>query len=323
MRALPPTVNSPSHAPRLTDGPSRSLMRPHPAGQRAPFAQYPALPDPRRHRPMDLTDQIVERVLARLYHAPAPAAAGLLPCALPPPGSPRRAGVLEALDRPPVSSEPRGRQLARWIDHTLLRPEAGREAIERLCQEARAYGFATVCVHPSWVGFCAERLGGSPVGVCAVVGFPSGATTPSVKAFETREVVAAGACEIDMVAHLGRLRDHAWLATRDDVAAVVEAAGGRPVKVILETGLLTEEEKIAGAIIAREAGAAFVKTSTGFGPGGATIEDVCLLRRVIGPAMGLKAAGGIRTAEAGRSLLRAGATRLGCSGSVALIEADR
>ena len=211
------------------------------------------------------------------------------------------------------------RDLAARIDHTLLLPGATAAEVRALCDEARRFGFAAVCVTSSRVALAAACLRGSGVLVAAVVGFPHGSALAEAKACEARLAVRLGAGEIDMVANLGALADGDWAAVHDDVRAVVDAAGGRPVKVILETGALTQEQKIAGAVLARLAGAAFVKTSTGFGPGGATVVDVRLLRRVVGPAMGVKASGGIRTAAQARALLDAGATRIGTSSGVEMV----
>lgn len=202
-----------------------------------------------------------------------------------------------------------------------MRPDATEAEIVELCREARQYGFATVCVNPSFVSLCARELEGSPVKVCTVVGFPLGATTTAAKAFEAREAVDAGADEIDMVIAIGRLRagDQAYVAK--DIEAVVEASQGRPVKVILETALLGDEEKIAGCEIAKAAGAAYVKTSTGFAAEGAKLADVALMRRAVGPDFGIKAAGGIRDAAFANELIEAGATRIGASASVAIVQA--
>lgn len=210
--------------------------------------------------------------------------------------------------------------LARHIDHTLLKPTATRDQIEKLCAEARQYHFASVCVNPTWVSLCADLLQGSGVPVCTVVGFPLGATTPEAKAAETARAVHQGAREIDMVINIGRLKSREYDAVRDDIAAVVQAAEQAYVKVIIETCYLTDEEKIQACILSMEARAHFVKTSTGFGPKGATPGDVALMRRVVGPVMGVKAAGGIRGTEAARKMIEAGASRLGASASVAIVE---
>ena len=209
--------------------------------------------------------------------------------------------------------------LAGYIDHTLLKPEATEADILRLCREAIHYRFKTVCVNPAYVRTACAALQGSPVGVCTVIGFPLGATTTAVKAFEAAEAVAGGAAEIDMVINVGMLKSGRADYVKAEVAAVVEAAAGRTVKVILETGLLSEAEKLLACRLAREGGAHFVKTSTGFCPGGATVSDVRLLREAGGPAMGVKASGGVRTREAALALLAAGATRIGTSSGIAII----
>lgn len=209
------------------------------------------------------------------------------------------------------------------IDHTLLKPEATTAQILQLCKEAAENCFASVCVNPTYVALCARELAGTPVRVCTVVGFPLGAHLPEVKAYETRRAVQDGAREIDMVVNIGALksREHALVAR--DIAGVVAAAGSEAlVKVILEMALLTAEEKIAGCSLAKAAGAEFVKTSTGFAKGGATLEDVRLMREVVGPEMGVKAAGGIRTREEAQAMLAAGATRLGTSASVKIVRGE-
>jgi len=207
------------------------------------------------------------------------------------------------------------------IDHTLLKPEATRAQVEQLCDEAKQYGFASVCVNPAHVRLCAQRLKGSPVKVCAVVGFPLGATLPEVKAFETQQALEAGATEIDMVINIGALKDKDADLVARDMAAVVRTAhaGNALVKVIIEATLLSDDEKTTACQLAQSAGADFVKTSTGFGPGGATVEDVALMRRVVGPMMGIKAAGGIRTLADAQKMMAAGATRIGASASVKIM----
>lgn len=214
--------------------------------------------------------------------------------------------------------------LASMIDHTLLKAEASREDIERLCREAMQYCFASVCVNPTYVGLCAERLRGSGVKVCTVVGFPLGAHLPDVKAHETRRAVEQGAQEIDMVVNVGALKSKDYRLVEEDIRRVVEVAGrDTVVKVILETALLDRDEKVMGATLAKAAGADFVKTSTGFGPGGATVEDVRLLREVVGPEIGIKAAGGIRTQEEAQAMIAAGATRIGASASVKIVRGEK
>lgn len=209
--------------------------------------------------------------------------------------------------------------VAKLIDHTLLKPDATRAELVKLCEEARTHRFASVCINTTWVTLCVELLKGSGVMTICVVGFPLGAATSRAKAAETREAIANGAAEIDMVVNLGFLKSGEHDKVFDDIRAVVEAASGRPVKVILETHLLTREQKIAACALSRAAGAAFVKTSTGFSGGGATVEDIKLMRQVVGPDMGVKASGGVRTAEDARNMVAAGATRLGASASVAIV----
>jgi deoxyribose-phosphate aldolase len=213
--------------------------------------------------------------------------------------------------------------IALLIDHTLLKPEATVADIRKLCAEARQYGFASVCVNPFWVPVAATELAGSSVKVCTVVGFPLGASATEVKSFETGVALAEGALEIDMVINIGALRGGDHDAVREDIVAVVDTAhlGGAIVKVILETALLTKEQKVTACLLARIAGADFVKTSTGFSNGGATVEDVTLMRHVVGPSMGVKAAGGVRTLDDLKKMVAAGATRVGASASVQIIEA--
>jgi deoxyribose-phosphate aldolase len=211
------------------------------------------------------------------------------------------------------------RDLARYIDHTLLKPDATRDDLVKLCEEARRYGFATVCINSANVAFCAVLLEGCSTRPIAAVGFPLGAASSAAKAFETREAIRAGAVEIDMVINLGELKAKNYAFVESDIRAVVEAARPHPVKVILETGALTRDEKVIGCALAKAAGATFVKTSTGFGPGGATVEDVALLREIVGDGMGVKASGGVRTAADARRLLDAGANRLGTSAGVAIV----
>lgn len=215
--------------------------------------------------------------------------------------------------------------LARYIDHTLLKPEATPQDIARLCHEAREYGFAAVCVNPLFVAQAADALAGTEVAVCTVVGFPLGATPTVVKVAETVQALHDGAQEIDMVLPVGLLKAGRYDAVARDIRAVVQVAhaAGATVKVILETALLTDQEKVVACLLAKQAGADYVKTSTGFGPGGARVEDVALMRRTVGLTMGVKAAGGIRTYEAALAMIEAGANRLGASAGVALVEAAR
>lgn len=211
-------------------------------------------------------------------------------------------------------------QLAQMIDHTLLKPDATAEEIRRLCAEAREHRFFSVCVNPYWVPLCAELLQGSGVKVCTVIGFPLGANRPEIKAAEARDAIARGAAEVDMVINIGALKSGEDDVVRSDIRAVVEAAAGQAlVKVIIETGLLTDAEKVRACQLAREAGADFVKTSTGFGRGGATVADVRLMRQTVGPEIGVKASGGVRDYETAVAMVQAGATRIGASAGVAIL----
>lgn len=219
----------------------------------------------------------------------------------------------------PPPAAPTGAALAPYIDHTLLAAAADAGAVRTLCAEAARHGFASVCVNPGWVPLAARELGGSGVAVCTVVGFPLGATDTQTKAFETRQAVAHGATEIDMVLAVGRAKSGDWAAVHADMAAVVEAAHGHPVKVILETCLLTDEEKAIACELAVEAGARFVKTSTGFAASGATPHDVALMKHVVGARAEVKASGGIRDAATARAMIALGASRLGASASVAIV----
>ena len=212
-------------------------------------------------------------------------------------------------------------ELASYIDHTLLKPEASREQIRAVCNEAKQYHFASVCVNSCWVPLIVEELKGSGVSVCCVIGFPLGASLSSVKAFEAREAVAAGAQEIDMVINVGAVKSGGWELVKEDIVAVNAAKGTAKLKVIIETCLLTDEEKVRVCQIAKEAGADFVKTSTGFSTGGATVHDVELMRKTVGPEMGVKASGGVRTLADALAMIEAGASRLGASAGVKIIEA--
>ncbi|HLS89973.1 MAG TPA: deoxyribose-phosphate aldolase [Limnochordia bacterium] len=212
-------------------------------------------------------------------------------------------------------------ELARMIDHTLLKTDATEDDVRRLCQEALEYGFASVCVQPVYVSLAARLLEGSPVKVCSVAGFAFGANLTETKAFEARAAVDDGAAEIDMVINVGALKSRDYRAVVSDIEGVVKAVGRDAlVKVILETGLLTDDEKVTACRLSQEAGAHFVKTSTGFIAGGATEEDVRLMRETVGPEMGVKAAGGIRDAATALRMIAAGASRLGCSASVAVMQ---
>ncbi len=213
-------------------------------------------------------------------------------------------------------------QIAKTIDHTLLKPEATPAQVDQICDEAIAHGFAAVCVNPCNVRQVAQRLAGSGVHVASVAGFPLGAALPQVKAYETEQALLDGADEIDMVINVGALKAGDDALVQRDIAAVVAAAHrrGAACKVIIEAALLTDEEKVRACQLAKAAGADYVKTSTGFGPGGATAEDVALMRRTVGPEMGVKAAGGIRTLAQAKAMIAAGATRIGASAGVKIIQ---
>jgi deoxyribose-phosphate aldolase len=209
--------------------------------------------------------------------------------------------------------------MAKLIDHTMLKPEATRAEVVALCEEARKHKFASVCVNTTWVPVCKALLANSGVMVCAVVGFPLGAMVPTAKAYEAREAVRQGAKEIDMVINIGALKSKDYETVFEDICRVVKASAPAGVKVILETSALTRDEKIIGCTLSKLAGAAFVKTSTGFGKGGATVEDVELMRLIVGSELGVKASGGVRTAEDVLRMAQAGANRIGASASVAIV----
>lgn len=264
-----------------------------------------------------LVDQVASAVLEVLHSkgvtikpaasaAPAPSEK---PSKAPPQGRPD----------PKRSAKFTGKQVAPYIDHTLLKPDATTAQVRALCAEAHEHGFASVCVNPSHVAFCREALAGSGVMVCTVVGFPLGATTTESKAYEARTAVADGADELDMVINVGLLKARDYRAVCEDIRAVVEAGQGRTVKVIIETSLLDEEQKTAASLLTKAGGAHYVKTSTGFGGGGATVEDIALMRAVVGDEFGVKASGGVRDLETARKLLAAGANRLGASASIAIV----
>lgn len=239
--------------------------------------------------------------------------------------------VMDLIEKDPgrdeaPAAEPEGdaaHPVARMIDHTLLKATATEQQIRVLCEEARSYGFASVCVPPGWVALCADLLRDSRVKVCTVVGFPLGNTTTEAKAFETAEAVANGADEIDMVIQIGRLVGGDYAAVERDIRAVVEAADGRVVKVIIETAYLDEEQKLVATVLTKAGGADFVKTSTGMAGAGATPEDVALMRRIVGPDFGVKAAGGVRNLADAEAMIAAGATRLGTSGGVAIVQGGK
>lgn len=209
---------------------------------------------------------------------------------------------------------------AKMIDHTLLKTEAGKADLDKLLDEAKTYHFASVCVSPIWVSYAAEKLKGTGVKTCTVIGFPQGATPSAVKAFETQKAIADGAEEVDMVISMGRLKDQDYDYVREDIKSVVSAAKGKALtKVIIETCLLTNEEKRVACCLAKEAGADFVKTSTGFSSGGAVVEDVRLMRETVGAEMGVKASGGVRSRADAEAMVAAGATRLGTSSGVKIV----
>lgn len=211
--------------------------------------------------------------------------------------------------------------IARMIDHTILKPEATEAEIMQLCKEAVEYNFASVCVNPSMVAKAASILESTPVKVCTVIGFPLGATTTEVKAFETEDTIKKGATEVDMVINVGKLKEGDLAYVKNDIQAVVNAAKGKALtKVIIETCLLTDEEKVIACQLSKEAGADFVKTSTGFSKGGATAHDIKLMRETVGPDMGVKASGGVRSREDALVMIENGATRIGASASIAICE---
>lgn len=210
----------------------------------------------------------------------------------------------------------------KYIDHTLLKADSVKSQFDQLLDEAKAYDFASVCVNPSWVAYAAEALKDSDVKVCTVVGFPLGATTSATKAFETKDAIEKGADEIDMVINIGLLKQGDYQAVEDDVRAVVEASGNHLVKVIIETALLTDDEKVKACQLAVKAGADFVKTSTGFSTGGATVSDVKLMRQTVGSDVGVKAAGGARSLEDALAFIEAGATRIGTSAGVTIMKGE-
>jgi deoxyribose-phosphate aldolase len=211
-------------------------------------------------------------------------------------------------------------QIAGMIDHTLLSAVSSEAEIIRICREAKQYGFATVCVNPYWVPLASSELSGSKVGLTTVIGFPLGANRTEIKAAEAMDAILSGATEIDMVINVGAMKSGHIDAVKRDIEEVVKVCKGKAaVKVIIETCYLSDEEKKQAALLSKEAGADFVKTSTGFGTGGATVEDIALIRHVVGPDMGIKASGGVRDMEIARKLIQAGATRLGASSSIAIV----
>ena len=221
-----------------------------------------------------------------------------------------------------LGARPQNSTIARYIDHTLLKPDASQDQIAQLCYEARTFSFASVCVNPAHVKLAAQLLKDTNVAVCTVVGFPLGATPGTVKAYETQQAIRDGATEIDMVINVGALKSQDYVTVKEDIGAVVRAAhaANTLVKVIIEAALLTDEEKVIASHLSKLAGADFVKTSTGFGPGGATAADVALMRKVVGPDIGVKAAGGVRNLSDAQTMIAAGATRLGASAGVRIVK---
>lgn len=230
--------------------------------------------------------------------------------------------IIKAQTRPPQAEGTEAAEVAGMIDHTLLKPDALGEEIIELCREAQEYEFASVCVNPSHVPLCSRLLAGTPVEVCTVIGFPLGASDPAVKAWETRQAIGQGAGEVDMVINIGAVKDGDLTSAARDIQGVVQEAhrSGALVKVILETFLLTEQEKVTACLLAKHAGADFVKTSTGFSGGGATAEDIRLMRGAVGPELGVKASGGVRSIEDARRMIQAGANRIGASSGVAIVQ---
>ncbi|RIW37591.1 deoxyribose-phosphate aldolase [Bacillus salacetis] len=211
--------------------------------------------------------------------------------------------------------------IAKMIDHTLLKADSTKDQVTKICEEAKEFNFASVCVNPGWVKYSAELLQGTDVKVCTVIGFPLGATTSETKAFETKDAIEKGATEVDMVINIGALKDGNNDLVKQDIQAVTAAAKGKALtKVIIETSLLTDEEKERACKLAVEAGADFVKTSTGFSTGGATIEDIKLMRKTVGPDIGVKASGGVRSVEDAKNMIEAGATRIGASSGVQIVQ---
>lgn len=211
-------------------------------------------------------------------------------------------------------------ELNRMIDHTILKPEATEAAVQKIIDEAKEYNFFSVCINPCWVAFASEQLEDTDVAVCTVIGFPLGANTPEVKAYEAADAIKNGANEVDMVINIGALKSQQYDHVRQDIQGIVDAAKGKAlVKVIIETALLTDEEKVKACELAKEAGADFVKTSTGFSTGGAKVADIRLMRETVGPDMGVKASGGVHNAEEALAMIEAGATRIGASTGVAIV----
>lgn len=267
-----------------------------------------------------LVDRITDTIIARLHGEPAEAdhcSPHHIACALQAGAS--RIGLGWGQDAAANAS------VGAYIDHTLLKPEATRDEITKLCEEARKFNFASVCINPTWVREAAFLLHGSSVKTCTVVGFPLGATLSDVKAYETRRAIFDGATEIDMVINIGALKSGDDLTVKRDICAVVDAAHDACaiVKVIIETALLTDDEKVRACLLAKEAGADFVKTSTGFSKGGATVADIELMRKTVGSEIGVKAAGGVKDLASAKEMIAAGATRIGASAGVKIVQESR
>jgi deoxyribose-phosphate aldolase len=284
----------------------------------------------------ELVDQITGQVLAKLRESPGGAAAGGASVAAQPASArpaaaagapaqgastaPARSGTAGAKFAPPELPGLPPAEVARYIDHTLLKPEATREQVDKLCEEAVEYGFYSVCVNTTWTAYCARKLRGKGVKVCTVVGFPLGAMDSRAKSFETRNAIENGADEIDMVMNVGALKSGDIKTVEEDIRWVLRACRQNTIlKVIIENALLTDEEKVLACQIAKRAGAHYVKTSTGFASSGATVEDIALMRRTVGLEMGVKAAGGVRSYEDAVAMIQAGASRIGASSSVAIV----
>lgn len=290
-------------------------------------------PSARRRPATELDERTLERIIEQITHQVLVMVREGAPGGPGDPSPELSAGNYVDRVRPVVSAgadrlastlgvAPTDGSLSHMIDHTLLKPDASQEEIAQLCFEARRHEFASVCVNPAYVKLCTDLLGDSGVRVCTVIGFPLGATSTEAKAFEAQKAVRDGATEVDMVVNVGAIKSRDYELVERDIAAVARSshAGGAILKVIIEAALLEDEEKVAACQLAKVAGADFVKTSTGFGPGGATAEDVALMRRVVGPGIGVKASGGIRTYEDARKMIAAGASRIGASASVKIIQ---
>jgi deoxyribose-phosphate aldolase len=270
----------------------------------------------------ELIEKITREVMSKIQTPPGQQTESAQPDTGPAPGE-TNTSITQGTQGIPGVDKPTPADLARYIDHTLLKPDATEEQIEKLCSEAVQYKFYSVCINSSWVAFCARKLRGTGVKVCAVVGFPLGAMDSRSKAFETRRAIEDGAQEIDMVINVGALKSGQYETVEEDIRAVRRATRGTTVlKVILETSLLEDDEKVIACQIAQKAGTDYVKTSTGFSSGGATAHDVALMRRTVGPKKGVKASGGVRSYEDALLMIASGATRIGASASVAIVTGE-